>query len=124
MLKNKSLADFDCVNDEKLFSELTPEEGAAVSGGLTLRNDTNSPLNIYTFDKFFDVELQFVPAGPGSEKDVSLAAGTAYLLYDKRKGFELDPQLQEVDSDGIYTFVEQDGELIVRLGFQTLIANI
>ncbi len=37
MLQNKSLADFDCVSDEQLFTELTPEEGAVVEGGANLQ---------------------------------------------------------------------------------------
>lgn len=35
MLKNKSLKDFDCVNDEQLFTELTPAEGATISAGFS-----------------------------------------------------------------------------------------
>lgn len=41
MLKNKSLEDFNCVSDEQLFSELTSEEGAAISGGMEI--DTDRP---------------------------------------------------------------------------------
>ena len=33
MLKNKSLEDFDCVREEELFAELTPEQAAACCGG-------------------------------------------------------------------------------------------
>ena len=36
MLKNKSLADFNCVSDQQLFTELTPEEAAAIEGGYYL----------------------------------------------------------------------------------------
>lgn len=37
MLQNKSLEDFNCVGDEQLFTDLTPEEASAVKGGASLQ---------------------------------------------------------------------------------------
>ena len=86
MLKNKSLGDFDCVNDEQLFSELTPEEGAAVSGG-----------NFYTFDnrssatfkpQFNGVNYQVAPL---SKLTLFSAFPQAGIVYDNKigPGYEL-----------------------------------
>ena len=40
MLKSKSLEDFNCVNDQQLFTELTPQEAAAIEGGYLLKLDS------------------------------------------------------------------------------------
>ncbi len=106
-------------DSEKLFVELTHEEGAAISGGaVTLRNDTNVPLNIYSFDKFFNVQLYTLPAGPGSSTDIP-GNGNNWVLYDEKKGPELVPMLRELEDGGTYSFIEENDKLDLRVGFQT-----
>ena len=107
MLKNKSPRDFDGVNDEQLFSELTPEEGAAVSGG-----------NLYTFDnrssatfkpQFNGVNYQVAPL---SQLTLFSAFPQAVIAYDNKigPGYELaslviTPGETSIDETGDSRFI-------------------
>lgn len=117
MLKNnKSIENFDCVNNTQLVAELTPEEGSAISGGLTLNNfTTKANLFVRTINKFSIIEEHLIPTGTEG-KDIILPEGTAYVLYDKKIGDELELELKEVDINGLYSFNESDGIISLTAG--------
>ena len=117
MLKNnKSLENFDCVNNKQLFAELTPEEGAAICGGLTLNNfTTRANLFVRTINKFSIIEEHLIPIGTEG-KDIVLPEGTAYVLYDKKIGDELELELKDVDTNGLYSFNENNGTISLTAG--------
>ena len=65
MLQNKSCGDFNGVNDEQLFTDLTPEQASVVKGGATLQ-----------------VRYLFANNPPQNDPVIMMGRGTVFSKYN------------------------------------------
>ncbi len=104
-----SPSDLSSVGDEQLFTELTPEEGATISGGLlyTLNNQSNA-IFTYSFDQREPNSLL-----PWQSIPIQSNLSQARLDYDRSTEPNYQPA-QQVLTPGVTTITLSGSEFILR----------
>ena len=112
-------------DSEKLFVELTQEEGAAVSGGaVTLVNGVDGfGVNYRRINQFVvpnPAADSLAPAGLAGSTDIHLFATSRWVLFDSQIGAGEQLIVQELEDGGTYTFNREGDFLVLRQGVANL----
>ncbi|AFY90886.1 hypothetical protein [Chroococcidiopsis thermalis] len=103
--------------DEQLFAELTPEEGAAISGGYNYKiwNDANRKIYVTTFDANGITTRRSID--PQKQLDFSSPYDKTYLIRDTLEGKDYAPELTQLDPEIVYRLEVVGNKLELHQGF-------